>query len=60
MSMATYLMLKLSTRWPEYIAPMDAYTKKTCLWTGGGFVMPTKAAVDKGQWVQHTAPKARR
>ena len=32
-------------RWPEYIAPKDAYPKKTCLWTGGGFVMPTKAAV---------------
>jgi len=34
-------------RWPEYIAPFDAYTKKTCLWTGGDFVMPTKVAVDK-------------
>jgi len=34
-------------RWPEYIAPFDAYTKKTCLWTGVGFVMPTKVAVDK-------------
>ena len=34
-------------RWPEYIAPFDAYTKKTCLWTGGGFVMPIKVAVDK-------------
>lgn len=42
-------------RWPEYIAPMDAYTKKTCLWTGGGFVMPTKVAVDKpnGYSTQH-------
>lgn len=27
-------------RWPGYIAARDAYTKKTCLWTGGGFVMP--------------------
>jgi len=27
-------------RWPDYIAPKDAYTKKTCLWTGGGFRMP--------------------
>lgn len=26
--------------WPEYIAPFDGYPKKTCLWTGGGFVMP--------------------
>jgi hypothetical protein len=33
-------------RWPEYIAPRDAYKKKTCLWTGGGFVMPTKVSVD--------------
>ena len=32
-------------RWPEYIAARDAYPKKTCLWTGGGFVMPTKVAV---------------
>lgn len=27
-------------RWPDYIAAKDAYTKKTCLWTGGGFRMP--------------------
>ena len=27
-------------RWPEYIAARDAYPKKTCLWTGGGFNMP--------------------
>lgn len=33
-------------RWPEYIAPFDAYKKKTCLWTGGGFVMPEKVAVE--------------
>ena len=33
-------------RWPEYIAPKDAYKKKTCLWTGNGFVMPTKVSVD--------------
>ena len=33
-------------RWPEYIAPRDAYKKKTCLWTGNGFVMPTKVSVD--------------
>mgnify|MGYP003110686350 FL=1 len=31
--------------YPEYIAPYDAYSKKTCLWTGGGFKMPTKAEV---------------
>ena len=32
--------------WPEYIQPKDAYKKKTCLWTGGGFVMPTPDPVD--------------
>ena len=32
-------------RWPEYIAPRDAYPKKTCLWTGNGFVMPNKVSV---------------
>jgi hypothetical protein len=42
-------------RWPEYIAPRDAYPKKTWLWTGGGFVMPTKVAVTvkKGYATQH-------
>ena len=33
-------------RWPEYIAAKDAYKKNTCLWTGGGFVMPYKISVD--------------
>jgi hypothetical protein len=32
--------------YPEYIAPRDAYSKKTCLWTGGGFVMPEPKPVD--------------
>jgi hypothetical protein len=27
----------------------DNYTKKTCLWTGGGFVMPDRAALDLGE-----------
>jgi hypothetical protein len=42
-------------RWPEYIAARDAYPKKTCLWTGGGFVMPTKVsvAVPTGYSTQH-------
>lgn len=31
--------------WPEIIPPRDAYTKKTCLWTGEGFVMPPKRRV---------------
>lgn len=34
-------------RWPDYIAPKDAYTKKTCLWTGGGFTMPPKRPTQK-------------
>jgi hypothetical protein len=32
--------------WPEYIPAFDAYTKRTNLWTGGGFVMPAKLAVE--------------
>lgn len=42
-------------RWPEYIAPRDAYPKKTCLWTGNGFVMPNKVSVTvkKGYAKQH-------
>ena len=42
-------------RWPEYIAPRDAYPKKTCLWTGGGFVMPwaVPVPVEKGHSRQH-------
>jgi len=27
-------------KWPDYIAPRDAYSKKTCLWAGQGFIMP--------------------
>lgn len=33
-------------RWPDYIAPRDAYTKRTFLWTGGGFVMPGRLPVE--------------
>lgn len=42
--------------WPEYIKPRDAYPKKTCLWSGGGFELPTKKPVDvnKGYSDQHT------
>lgn len=32
--------------WPEYIAPRDAYKKRTLLWTGNGFVMPGKRAIE--------------
>ena len=42
-------------RWPEYIAARDAYPKKTCLWTGGGFKMPEckPVAVPTGYSTQH-------
>lgn len=42
-------------RWPDYIAERDAYTKKTCLWTGGGFRMPRKIPTCKpsGYSTQH-------
>ena len=32
--------------YPEYIAARDAYSKKTCLWTGNGFIMPERRPVD--------------
>ena len=32
--------------YPEYIKPRDAYPKKTCIWSGNGFVMPEKRPVD--------------
>ena len=32
--------------YPDYIAPMDAYSKHTCLWTGGDFTMPEIDAVE--------------
>ena len=32
--------------WPEHIAPRDAYPKRTCLWTGGGFEMPVQMPVE--------------
>ena len=31
--------------YPEYIKPRDAYPKKTCIWSGNGFVMPAKKSV---------------
>ncbi len=31
--------------YPEYIKPRDAYPKKTCIWSGNGFVMPEKKPV---------------
>tara|TARA_R110000851_G_scaffold31789_1_gene85649 strand:- start:141 stop:830 length:690 start_codon:yes stop_codon:yes gene_type:complete len=32
--------------YPEHIAARDAYSKKTCLWTGNGFIMPEPRPVD--------------
>lgn len=42
-------------KWPEYIAPKDAYPKKTCLWTGNNFRMPIKLPVkpEDGHSRQH-------
>lgn len=41
---------------PEYINPRDSYPKKTCLWTGNGFIMPAKnpVFVAKGYSAQHS------
>jgi hypothetical protein len=41
--------------YPEYIAARDAYPKRTCLWCGGGFVMPEKLPVPipEGYSTQH-------
>lgn len=35
-----YLPIGPHPIWPDLIAPQDAYVKKTCLWTGGGFEIP--------------------
>ena len=41
--------------YPDYINPRDAYPKKTCIWSGNGFVMPDKkpVCVDAGYSKQH-------
>lgn len=41
--------------WPEYIAPRDAYPKKTCLWVGNGFELPEVKPVhpEPGYSTQH-------
>lgn len=31
--------------YPDYIAPRDAYPKKTCIWCGNGFVIPPKNSI---------------
>jgi hypothetical protein len=33
-------------RYADYIAPWVAYSKKTCLWAGGGFTMPATKPVE--------------
>jgi hypothetical protein len=44
----------------------DAYTKKTCLWTGNGFVMPDPKKVEpvqvcaQGSWVQKLGGKSKK
>lgn len=42
-------------KYPDYIAPRDAYPKKTCYWVGNGFIMPPKKAVkvSEGYSTQH-------
>jgi len=42
-------------QYPEYIRPRDAYPKKTCIWSGNGFVMPEKkpVTVEPGYPDQH-------
>lgn len=69
----------IATYWrkPDYIfnpcdyggylnPPVDAYTKKTCLWTGGGFIMPTPKPVEpiqvcsQGSWIQKLGGKSMR
>jgi hypothetical protein len=43
-------------QYPEYILPRDAYPKKTCLWSGGGFELPERKPVEinLGYSLQHT------
>jgi hypothetical protein len=33
-------------KWAEYIAPRDAYSKLTCIWSGNGFIFPPKKPVE--------------
>ena len=37
-------------RWPEYIAARDAYRKKTCLWAGNNFQMPSPRTVEPEEY----------
>ena len=33
-------------QYPEYIKPRDAYPKKTCIWSGNGYIEPVRKPVD--------------
>ena len=41
-----YLPVNDVSPYPDIIPARDAYTKKTCLWTGNGFVMPEARGVE--------------
>ena len=41
-----YLPEDDTSPYPDIIPARDAYTKKTCLWTGNGFVMPEARGVE--------------
>jgi hypothetical protein len=43
---STYYSQPIHPKYPDYFPPKDAYSKKTCYWTGGGFVMPKKRPVE--------------
>tara|TARA_R100001244_G_scaffold132325_1_gene108218 strand:- start:1170 stop:1874 length:705 start_codon:yes stop_codon:yes gene_type:complete len=32
--------------YPDHIAPRDAYPKKTCIWSGNGFIKPTTKPIE--------------
>ena len=42
-------------RWPDYIKPRDSYPKKTGIWSGNGFVQPSRlpVSVEPGYSDQH-------
>ena len=41
-----YLSEDDTSPYPDILPARDAYAKKTCLWTGNGFVMPAKRPVE--------------
>ncbi len=46
--------------WPEYIAPRDAYEKRTCLWTGPEFVLPPRRDVEPESFSGESATKGKK